>query len=1005
MAILPIENTNTLTKADRSKTSTPTPSSNGNGQNKKKKQSLKDFLSDTSFGEMNWADDDYDPSTIALPTFNTNNHTRNYYHDNLTYQSNSYSEFGSNRFSHNQHQHQYHDMSGPNSPPYIVKLTNIPSFFGIADIEDLFHSRFMKYLKLKVFWEINYEVLSLASDPLEALNRQKKVAFVELHTPQDLNKVLNWRDLYLNNGLGRVMTMLGNFQDFKTYNDIHQRVPEEDDPSVPLNERKLHQPRRPMNPPQHNIDHQFQNNNRSQHSQAHNEQLQRDFPVFQQQQEQSAAPPQQQQRRKSNPFGSAKPVDTLSKELELENKLHELEINKTTFRTLGHDSKFFPIPKHHKELFEDEEEGGSKTKQNLETKSAPNAAAADVVVVNEQKKQSKQTPVAKKDTPKSKSSTPASQQPTQADLKPAPQPHTSAWGLTSTTANIIKPSHELGSPQSGTLELSRPSSGSGSKKMNSNGGNKEESGGKRKVILKRKVAQERKKQGQDIKSPSTEPETGSTKEGLSVLEIDKKENETLVVKEESKNETVSQTPQPQRVNSSSPKKPSATPKLAPPLTFQPLSSTTLSISNPELESPSRSRQRQQQQTQSSSSSPSRQRSLSPMKRAPAFSSRKPVAVAVVGDERVIAPVSTGVEVLKLVKKFEQETPKANDSIEKSSPSKSARFSNGKQNSRSTIRDIKEEVPPDTDVASVSSTRSEKENTKATIRDEAENVSNRNDGSSNTRKPRSKKPKRERNGAKPEEVLSKEIAASPSVNKSISAVEQELEEFNGLDIRNISKDKKPRTKRERKPRAQTSKTNDVGDSKDNVLPVASLIVESTGTEQEKIKSSKIRLTKSKPRRTSKDFTNESNTSIPNLEAEETPVVIESDSKLQSPPSPSKRSSKRKSSTIEQTTTQRESKQESKSTTNDQDSPQTGNSTEEHLNQPQSTSSRPSSSSYRRGRGSSRGGSRGGPRGGFSSRGRGGPHGRFGNVSKVFNKANSTVETGSTAGGVSSGVEGP
>ncbi|KAH3681246.1 hypothetical protein WICPIJ_007792 [Wickerhamomyces pijperi] len=475
---------------------TPTPSNgSSNHNNKKKKQSLKDFLSDESYGHMNWADDDdYDPSTIALPTFNNGGH----YHDNLTYQSNSYSEFGSSRFNHNQPYH-LNSMTGPNSPPYIAKLTNIPSYFGIADIEDLFSSRFMKYQKLKVFWEINFEVLQISPDPLEALNHHKKAAFVELGTHQDLNKVLNWRDLYLDNGMGKVMTMLGNFQDFKTYNDLHQRVSEEDDPSLPFNRRRVNM-RKPINPPQHNIDHQFQRPFQPiRQPNIQHQPKREDFPVFEQPLQHQQAPTQ---RRKSNPFGNAKPVDTLSRQLELESKLKDLEINKTTFRTLGHDSKFFPVPKHHQELFQDE-------KQQQQQRQQIQASAA---TSEKQKPSVVPTPAPKESTTLPKKPVPAQ------ELKPAPQPQTSAWGLANTTANIINPSFEnnqsfskVSSPKSGTLDINRPSSGAGyngndikSKK----GEKKVEPNGKTKILLKRKIVNEKRKTFGGIeKSPDVEPES------------------------------------------------------------------------------------------------------------------------------------------------------------------------------------------------------------------------------------------------------------------------------------------------------------------------------------------------------------------------------------------------------------------------------------------------------------------------------------------------------------------
>lgn len=163
-------------------------------------------------GGGNWADDEIDLSSISVPIVKQRHH---YHDDYLNYSSNSAQTFSS---SHNN----FNDY--PKSPPFIAKFTNIPSDFGSEHIEDLFKSRFMKFLKFKIFWEINHDQLNISSDPAVLANKRKKVAFVELQSVNDFEKVLRWNDLFIGQNFGKILVNVGNFNDFRTYNDLNQKI-------------------------------------------------------------------------------------------------------------------------------------------------------------------------------------------------------------------------------------------------------------------------------------------------------------------------------------------------------------------------------------------------------------------------------------------------------------------------------------------------------------------------------------------------------------------------------------------------------------------------------------------------------------------------------------------------------------------------------------------------------------------------------------------------------------
>lgn len=234
-------------------------------------------------GLGNWADDDIDFNSISVPILNRkpDNH--------LKYQSNSSSYFSNTNFNH----------VGGHQPPFIVKITNLPGDATLHIIKDLFESRFMRFKKVKIFWELKEDPLfSKNVPPEELIDPKRKCAFVELESSMNMDKVLKW-DVKYGSLRSKLQFFPGNFEDFRLYNDFNQKLSEKFDPEVTTNLRPVSKP------------------------------------VASTSVDSQAPAPVIKPKPKSNPFGNAKPVDTLSKELELEKALSNLAINKTTFRTLG----------------------------------------------------------------------------------------------------------------------------------------------------------------------------------------------------------------------------------------------------------------------------------------------------------------------------------------------------------------------------------------------------------------------------------------------------------------------------------------------------------------------------------------------------------------------------------------------------------------------------------------------------------------------------------------------
>lgn len=229
--------------------------------------------------------------------------------------------------------HSYNRLSGihDNGPPYIVKLLNLPITSNDGFIEDLFKSRYTTFVKFKI-------VVDPSSNILET-HVIKKVAFVELESFQEMNKVLKWQDLYYK-ATRRVVVELADFHDFQhciSFNQEHEReIQQIQDDFVKQKQSQHfghggfdHGPSRNINinsPPK-----KYQPLNSLATASLQPSLSDRKSSILQ---EGSVAPPvAAPPKNKPNPFGAAKPVDVLSKQHEIDKKL--ITINHTTIKTLG----------------------------------------------------------------------------------------------------------------------------------------------------------------------------------------------------------------------------------------------------------------------------------------------------------------------------------------------------------------------------------------------------------------------------------------------------------------------------------------------------------------------------------------------------------------------------------------------------------------------------------------------------------------------------------------------
>mmetsp|Transcript_768 Transcript_768/g.749 ORF Transcript_768/g.749 Transcript_768/m.749 type:complete len:814 (+) Transcript_768:205-2646(+) len=228
--------------------------------------------------------------------------------------------------------HSYNRLSGlhDNGPPYIVKLLNLPITSNEAFIEDLFKSRYTAFVKFKI-------VVDPSSNILET-HVIKKVAFVELESFQEMNKVLKWQDLFYK-ATRRVVVELADFHDFQhciAFNQEHEREIQQIQDDFIKQKQSQHFGHGGFDHGPRNINinspprkHQPLNSHATPMLQPSLSGRKSSIPQEGSAAPLAAAPP----RNKPNPFGAAKPVDVLAKQHEIDKKL--ITINHTTIKTLG----------------------------------------------------------------------------------------------------------------------------------------------------------------------------------------------------------------------------------------------------------------------------------------------------------------------------------------------------------------------------------------------------------------------------------------------------------------------------------------------------------------------------------------------------------------------------------------------------------------------------------------------------------------------------------------------
>lgn len=277
-----------------------------------KKMSLDEFLGDDSLLDSVWNEDEINLDAISNTTnidilknsysrenhdndmagsgkyhndyYGNNNNHRTNYNSSHGGRNNYHSQYG-NDFRNNDHYSSHNDPHSypPQEPngPYIVKFSNLPPRFADRDIVELFQGKFTKFVKFKVCWELNRHptINQIKNGTIFEQNfkREVKVAFVEVYTNRDLNKIIKYwkrplKDIY------DIDVVIAQFEDFKEYMSKFDLLTDPmDDPS------------KPYTPP----------------------------------------------KPKLNPFGKAKPVDTQSKILDIEEKMEKFHVEDTeTLRKL-----------------------------------------------------------------------------------------------------------------------------------------------------------------------------------------------------------------------------------------------------------------------------------------------------------------------------------------------------------------------------------------------------------------------------------------------------------------------------------------------------------------------------------------------------------------------------------------------------------------------------------------------------------------------------------------------
>ncbi|KAG7827055.1 hypothetical protein KL920_005053 [Ogataea angusta] len=310
--------------------------------------SLSEFYADESLGGS-WADDDIDINSIAVSLHKPE--PSNYFNrsDQGSFgRGNGHGSYSSSMGG----DHMFNGRGGRNDamlrnlkPPFIAKLTNLPERATGKLVSDLFGSRFTPFEKCKVLKDPHPPAprFNISSSG----NVERKCAYVQLPSVRELQKVLKWNDVFIDRL--RINVDVADFQDFADVQKYNKEIGYDDEEEekrqahtekAPIEKRKI--ATRPVNGQEAAPIGSPSPVSSAGQSKPKPNPFGNAKPVDTaskllalENQEKTLASAKPVSQPKSNPFGAAKPVDVLSKQLEIEKKLQDLAINSTTFKTIA----------------------------------------------------------------------------------------------------------------------------------------------------------------------------------------------------------------------------------------------------------------------------------------------------------------------------------------------------------------------------------------------------------------------------------------------------------------------------------------------------------------------------------------------------------------------------------------------------------------------------------------------------------------------------------------------
>ncbi|AET39164.1 Psp2p Ecym_4085 [Eremothecium cymbalariae DBVPG len=248
--------------------------------------SLEEFLDDSSLNDSVWNENEIDLNAISTTLSNTTSLDLLKSASIVGHGGQGGGDHGGGGYSNGNN---FHGSNKQYDAPYIIKFSNLPSKFSNFEIEDLFRTKFTRFMKFKMFWELNKNP-SLDSTSVFDKNFTKasKVSFVQVYSFRDMDKIMSqWREPLMD--IHAIKVEPAEFSDFQNYVNKHTLLtPTCADPAKPYHgagAAKLDAPKTVTT---------------------------------------------QQTKPKSNPFGDAKPVDTQAKILQIEETVQKFHIEDTT---------------------------------------------------------------------------------------------------------------------------------------------------------------------------------------------------------------------------------------------------------------------------------------------------------------------------------------------------------------------------------------------------------------------------------------------------------------------------------------------------------------------------------------------------------------------------------------------------------------------------------------------------------------------------------------------------